>query len=217
MKHFKKFGHLRCYHTIEVDSVSFDRIEADPRFTADDSEYKPLYFWLGERLGFYPIFMAIGNPDVTEINQEAIRTTGYANQFGRTIGEEWTPEHGDRKIRRQKGEFPNYAMLVFPLSAIDERVVFNDYSQWEDCHGAIWNDMHIPHSTRTGLFHKSWSRSKWLRHAHCGSTTVQLCVPAMDMRQACEVWVRNRPTKKRLEAMGFRNVVVKRLSLSQCD
>jgi hypothetical protein len=76
---------------------------------------------------------------------------------------------------------------------------------------ATMNDQKPWRSEYRGVFKRSWSRTDWLRKAHKEACAVQVLVPKLDLRKACEVWVRNHATRGKLESMGFTNVIVKRL------
>jgi len=136
-------------------------------------------------------------------NLHAERLTGYSNQWAQVIG--WD-KNGN--IRRAKGEFPNFAMFKYRTDDIQE-VVFTDYDYWCCC---LNSDEPEPYYVRR-LFKRSWSRHDWLRFAERDPFGVQLLVPKLDLRKACEVWVRNEASRRKLVAMGFTNVIVKRLQI----
>ncbi|MBF0208608.1 MAG: hypothetical protein HQK53_17175 [Oligoflexia bacterium] len=64
------------------------------------------------------------------------------------------------------------------------------------------------------LLKPSWIRNDWITKANKHPESVQVLVPKLDLRLADSVMVRNETTKKELEAMGFKNVIVARLKLS---
>jgi hypothetical protein len=177
------------------DQISYAEIKADKKYT-EDEDFRRSFEWLEKRIGFYPIFMACGN-------EQAEGLTGYANQWASVIG--WD-RNGN--IRRSKGEFPNFAMLVFRTEDVQE-AVFTDYDYWCGC---LNSDEPEPYIVRR-LFKRSWSRNDWFRFASRDPCGVQVLVPKLDTRKACEIWVRNQASRKKLLDMGFTNVIVKRLPI----
>lgn len=198
-----KYAHLRAYHVMPLDFVSFTEFDADSE-RSEDADFRKAYHWLEKRVGFYPLFLGFGNAD-------AERLTGYSNQWAVNIG----TEHRDGKlvnILRKKGEFPNHVLFVFDLESLSAPV-FTDYMYWCCILNYCINDDEPMRSFVRGLFRKSFGRTDWLRLASRKPCDVQVVVPKLDLRKACEVWVRNKATKAKLEAMGFENVVVKRLPI----
>ncbi len=189
------------YHVIEFAAVS--RSVLQPQLEFSDSDWIPAYQWLEKEIGFYPLFLAVGDGDAAYV-------TGYQNQWrvhigGNMVDGKYVPK------KRKAGEFPNFVLLAFPQSALQG--CFTDYPWWNIvltdvlCQRAIGPGLH------RYLFKKSWSRSKWLRTANRDGSAVQLLVPELDLSKAAFVWARNKKSAQALRDMGFENVSVKRLKL----
>jgi hypothetical protein len=96
-----------------------------------DPDFLPSCDWVEEQPGFFPLFPAAGTLDTIAW------MTGY--QDTRRV---WTGgifvEGRYRKIYRQKGEFPNPALLSFDTV----EGVFMDYDYWHSVLGRMheWQD-----------------------------------------------------------------------------
>ncbi len=192
-----------CYISMPLDRVEFGQVSPD-RFEDDPFEGRGA-LWLQDKIGFYPQVLYFADS-----NQMAADYSGYSQQWRR-----WWHDFGsdDRpaKVHAQKGNPRNQVLAVFKLSAL-ERPVFIDDEQY--CH--VLNDVgnHRPIKgvqLEQRIFKRSWKTSDWLRLARQEPISVSTLVPHVDLREAVELWVRNKATKRSLEAMGFHNVCVKRL------
>jgi hypothetical protein len=194
---------LTAYHCIPLDQVVADTIVADAKYTEDDTD-RSSYTWLAGQVGFYPIFLALGNKNI-------IWMTRYNCQFGRP-GPKWVYRVGEDKPVRVVAEKPrhtfNYVLFEFPLSALAERLVFTDYSYWCTINGDFASAKRNPVWVKR-TFKRSWSRRRWLEYATSGEN-VQLIVPDLDLRLCQRVWVRNERTRNKLARMGFENIGIKR-------
>ncbi len=200
-----RYANVRYYHCMPFDFVSFAEIDADPERTEDEG-CRLAFRFLEQQIGFYPIFLACGEQNASVI-------TGYSDQWRVVTG---TKREAGRFVntQRKRGEFPNFVMMVFELDAISEPV-FTSYHWWCRCLNACMNDFHPSQSEIRGLFRRSLSRSDWLRLASRQTCDVQVIAPRLDLRKACEIWVRNHSTAKAMEALGFENLVVKRLPIAE--
>ncbi|MBK7747820.1 MAG: hypothetical protein IPP57_08705 [Candidatus Obscuribacter sp.] len=192
---------VKCFHSMSLSQVTFDRMVADPKYS--DSDYLPAYRWAETRLGFFPLFLAVGT-------DESIGMTGYSNQWRRFLGNERDASGALNKVYRKRGEYPSNVLFVFDSEDIAE-AVFTDYMAWHLVLNETMNGGTVSERYASMVLKRSWSRARWLlyswRHAH----SVQALVPALDLRQAKAVWVRNEKARRKLVAMGFANVQVKRL------
>ncbi|HMW91213.1 MAG TPA: hypothetical protein PLC15_11415 [Candidatus Obscuribacter sp.] len=202
---------VRLYHCMPLSGVSYGVLLPDPAFS--DTDFLPAYRWAEERLGFFPLFLAVGP-------EEAVSMTGYVNQWQRYIGTERKDDGTIANVYRRKGEFPNNVLFVFGKEAVAaHEAVFTDYMAWHIVLNETMNQ-HL-HEAKIGvqavrsLFKKSWSMARWYNHSRKALHDVQLLVPRLDLRQAQEVWVRNKSTARKLKAMGFANVKVKRLPVER--
>jgi hypothetical protein len=197
---------LTAYHCIPLEQVVFDLIVADPKYTNDDTDCSS-YTWLAGQVGFYPIFVALGNKDI-------IGMTRYHCQFSKP-GPKWEYRIGENKPVRIVAEKPrlsfNYVLFEFPLSALSDRVVFTDYSYWCTINGDFADTERNPVSVKR-TFKRSWSRRRWLEYASAPgwNWNVQPIVPVLDLRLCKRVWVRNERTRNKVERMGFQNIGIKR-------
>jgi hypothetical protein len=183
--------------------VSYSALEADVKHTDDPGSAKA-FSWLADEIGFYPHFLSYGN-------EEAEALTGYTNQWARImsgsmVNGEW------KNVLRKKGENWNTVLFQFELEALADPV-FTDYDWWCRCKDAVENGGQPWRREYKRCFRRTWSKRDWLRRAHKKPCDVQVLVSVIDLRKACEVWVRNKATQKKLVDMGFSNVIVKRLPI----
>lgn len=167
-----------------------------------DAHYHNAYLWIQQRVGFYPLFLAVG------ITLEDLKMTGYQNQWRKLLS--YGP---NGKIYRQKDESPNDALFSFYQKPKDG--IYMDYIQWHLVLNSAHNNYQTPNHYERSIFKPHLSDSKWLEKAKKHPHSVQLVVPSLDLTEANCVWVRNKDTKILFEKLGFTNVVVKRLKLEQ--
>ncbi len=172
----------------------------------DDDFHSALWFdaayrWAAERLGFWPVFLAVGGDD------EDRRMTGYQDQWRRwraTEGEEQRPP----------------SRVLFSWRKHPPGIVFMDFAAWH----IVLNLVEFPAKEAHGrslrplseweerqLWKRSWRAADWVRRAR--TTAVQAVVPTLDLRTADELWCRNQADRKHLVDLGFApgTVSVKRL------
>jgi len=185
-----------------LDQVSFGEIVADPKYSTDEY-FARSYRWLLRKIGFWPHFFAVGN-------DESVGLTGYDNQWRVYLGNDWSADGTTKRVYRRKGEAPNNVLLVYPFDALPSPV-FSDYGNWHIVLNTDVDNEELSDRVCRLVLRPSWSATDWLRHASRNPCDIQMVVPSFDTRKACEVWVRNQATRRKLERMGFRNVIVKRL------
>lgn len=189
------------YHAIDLEAVS--RSVLRPQVEFSDSEWVSAYRWLEKEIGFYPLFLAVGD-------ESAAYVTGYQNQWRVHIGGSII-DGNYVASKRKAGEFPNVALLAFRQG--DIQGCFTDYQWWNIVLTDVLCGRPIGPALYRYLFKKSWSRSKWLRTANGDGHLVQMLVPELDLSKAAFLWARNEKSAEALRAMGFENVSVKRLKL----
>ncbi len=177
----------------------------------DALHFDTCYRWLEERLGFWPIFLAVGPED-------AIGMTGYQHNWRRVVR-----SSREGRILRKPGESPDVVLFVWktPLPGI----VYSDYGDWHWILNSVEFDRENPHIARLTaipprvekmVFHPSWPPSRWLRASmDPNGDAVQGLVPALDLRTADEVWCRREASRRALIRMGFRpeRVLVQRVTV----
>ena len=197
---------LLYHHCIPVSQVVYQRIFADRSFT--DQDFKDAVSWLERKVGFYPLFLAVGSAE------EDIRMTGYHIQWARIAGTEITGKAPDghntwKHMLKKSGEHENYALFSF--EHVDG--IFTDYDYWH----CVLNSSHcnylIPQYIQQRIFKPSWKPAGWFRKAEDHPHTVQLVSESLDLPDAKRVWVRNKEAKRYLQSLGFSNVEVHRISL----
>jgi len=147
---------------------------------------EPAYDWLAERIGFYPLFLAVG--DVEKVS----RITGYDDQFRR--------KHRPRRLRNK---------VLFSFADLPEPVRFQDYDAWHFTIGGAMElgthhrEVVVPPYWERLILKRSYRRSDWLRLARRHPGSVQATVPQLDLRRADRIWCRNKDTARRLARMGF--------------
>jgi len=196
---------LKYHHSMDLENIIYGEIKAHPKYT-EDKDYKKAYLWLEKQIGFYPLFLAVGE------TEDDIRITGYQGQWAVNIGSKIVGRRKNgtyisKNILRKKGEFPNYVLFSFK----EVEGVFIDYDYWHFALSAAFNNEEITDYEKKLIFKKSWPKSKWLRKTKNKPGTVQLVTSKLYLPDAQRIWVRNKATKKQVEEMGFNNVEVKRL------
>lgn len=61
------------HHTRNLAGVRYGVVQANPKYS--DPDLLPAYQWLEQQVGFFPLFVAVGDSD------EARWDTGYQNQW----------------------------------------------------------------------------------------------------------------------------------------
>lgn len=211
---------LVYHHCTPYNQVKNEPIYGDPAFTSLDDDCPSwressvyAFRWLEERVGFYPLFLAVG------ATEDDIRMTGYQNQWRRVAS---YSKAGNEYVK--PGEFKNNVLFSFR----HVNGVFTDYMIWNIIYGSLINVLNfkddpefqkelMEEANRPFLsklmFKKSYSRADWLRFARKNPHHVQLLAPRLDLRAADRVWVRNEWTAEVLRRRGFKNVETKRLSV----
>jgi hypothetical protein len=175
------------------------RVDFDARM---DLTFHAAYGWVAERVGFWPVFLAVGSGD------EARHMTGYQDQWRRwrtTDGEETRPK----------------SRVLFSWCHPPPAIVFMDFDAWHIVLNAVEFDgedvrdpwvRRLPSSAERRIWKRSWRAADWVRMAGRGVVSVQAVAPELDLRTADELWCRNRACAKRLADAGFdpSRVVVKR-------
>ena len=194
------------HHKRVLDSVVFGEVMASPAFA--DPDLKAEYSWLEKQVGFYPLFLAVGE------TEQDICMTGYNNNWRRVISSEIVGRDArgnciQKNILRAAGEFPNYVLFSFE----NVEGVFMDYINWHLVLNSSHNNYQMTEYEKRLIFKPSWTKSRWLRKATERPHTVQFVTERLCLPDAGRIWTHNSKTKLRLEKMGFRNVAVKQISV----
>ncbi len=98
------------HHARPLQACPYDEVRQTALLLEEDDEsFQAAYKWLEEHVGFYPLFMAVGN---TEYDLEM---TGYNRQFvRRLVGSKWTPK--EQRVYRKKVNFRMKCSFHFPMS-----------------------------------------------------------------------------------------------------
>lgn len=143
-----------------------------------DESYHTAFSWMETQVGFYPLFLAVGN------EQQALSMTGYQLQW--------------------KKSYQSNNSILFSFKEKPSNGVFNDWMYWSN---VILNsfipDHDISERDKKHLFKYSWPNSRWIREAKKDPLSVQLVVPKLDLTTADLISVRNNKTKTLLERRGF--------------
>ena len=191
---------LQYHHCMSLERVIFGEVKPNPEQA--DSDFKGAYSWLEKQVGFYPLFLAVGQ------SEEDVRMTGYQNQWRKLLV---ISKKGNEYV--QKGQFPNDVLFSF----MDVDGVFMDYDYWHLVLNASHKDYQMTDYEKRLVLKPSWPKSKWLRKARKNSHSVQLVVPSLFLPRAKRIWVRNQKTRKLVETIGFENVEVRRVLLEEPD
>jgi len=181
-----------------LESVVYGEIKAGRQYS--DKDFQHAYDWLEKEVGFYPLFLAVGN------TIDDIRMTRYDSQWGKII---YTVSKGNRSrnILRKAGEFPNY--VLFSYENVDG--VFTDFDAWHIVLGG--NPEKVTEYQKKLIFKYSYKKSDWLRKARREPGYVQLVTPSLNLPDSDRIWVRNKKTKQYLEEMGLENIEVKSIKV----
>jgi len=168
-----------------------------------DPDFLPAYEWVEERLGFFPLFLAVGTLE------DVIWMTGYQDNWRVVTGSE-PAGGGYRRICRKKGEFPNLALLSFE----SVEGVFMDYDYWHIALNACMNGSVVSRKEESWIFKPSWTKSRWRRASLAGTHSVQFVAPALPLTESREIRVRNALTRRLIQGLGFENVRVSRIPVN---
>lgn len=218
---------LIFHHCIPLNKLTFGEIVPHHTHTREkirdefDEFYVRTFQWWERRVGFYPLFFAVGK------TEEDIRMTGYQNQFNRILESRMEKIGEGKKVTLPDGRTYNKGVFkritkLRPAGDIDNRVllsfrnvdgIFTDYNAWHMALNGAGNKGEWDATDREfrQIIKPCYNRARWLRLAKAKPHLVQLLAPKCDLRTAARVWVRNQDTKRAVEAMGFQNVKVKRL------
>lgn len=186
------------HHNRGLAGVRYGVIKPNPKYS--DPEFLPAYRWLEQQIGFFPLFVAVGD------SSEALLQTGYQDQWRVLLG-----YNGNNRvpIHRRKGEFPTEVLFSF----VNLHGSFLDSDWWTVALSNILGSVPVERQMQKYLLKRSWSRSRWLRKAEEAPGSVELVMPLLDLSQASRIWVRNQKTLRTLSAMGFARVEVQRMLL----
>ena len=176
------------HHSRTLDSVVFGEVKASHKYT---NKYdKAAYSWLADNVGFYPLFLAVGQ------REDDLWRTEYDRQFK----------------RYEKGKYPNEVLFSFR----HVQGVFMDAEYWNIQLMTNFAEESPTQRDYRWTLKPQWHNDpdKWLRLANrSDSRGVDLVVPSLYLPDALRVWVRNKPTKTLLEELGFTNVEVRRIKV----
>jgi len=192
------------HHARPLNSVVFDIVKpVSPLNYQSDKEaqfFDRAYKWLEGKLGFYPMFLAVGKTD------EDKGMTGYQNQWRKLLA--LSKNH---RTYRQKGDIEN--KVLFSFDTMPPNGVFVDYDNWHIVLNSSDRPQEIEKHT-SSIFRPSWIKNDWISYSNRKPYSVQLIVPSLDLRTASEVLVRNKETQRDLVKLGFNNVKVARLPVN---
>lgn len=177
---------LLYHHCRPLEAVVYDIVKPDKKFA--DEYFVKSYEWVEEKVGFYPLFLGVGNG-----RWVTYYVTGYdAN---------WRKKLVDQP--------PSRNHVLFSFENLEG--IFMDFSYWHIAMNATMNSEKVRAVEEARLFKRSWTKAKWLKKALKEDGEVQLVTPTLDLRLAEKVYCRNKATQKQLRELGFENVVVKRV------
>lgn len=213
-------GGLRFHHARDLAGVDhavvshapLSRLLPEPDCSdgcdPDDDFHTALWFdaaygWIAERLGFWPIFLAVGDDD------EDRRMTGYQDQWQRR-------RVGDGEVQRPASR------VLLSWREPPTGVVFMDFNAWHMVLNSVEPAPGERHRLRVRplsawqerqVWKPSCRTSDWLRGAR-RNLSVQAVVGELDLRTADELWCRDQHARQHLIALGFapEAVSVRRLS-----
>jgi hypothetical protein len=197
------------YHAIPFKKIRYGVLKANPAYS--DKFYQRAYYWLEQHLGFYPLFLAVGNDTSTPYEM-----TGFnANFKTRVCG------YSERKQKpvncRNPDTLPNMVLFRFERSDI-ETLHYQDYDAWHgilntycyDATEAEWSSsksIRLVRRLTPIIFKPDWQESEWLQKANKTPGTVQAVTAFLDLRRATRIYCKNRKTIDHLRNLGFTSMV----------
>jgi hypothetical protein len=211
-----RYDHARSLHHVrhgivgpvrKTDVLPAPACAADDRCDRFDEWHDALhmeaaYAWLAREVGFWPLFLAVGESD------DDRRMTGYQNQWSRSPY--WAPPGRPRNL------------VLFSWRQPPAGVVHCCYDHWHIVLNGV-RSCGGPHDLRVELddprttswvMHRSWSQADWLRYGRRWPGQVQAVAPMLDLATADLVWAPSERAARTLEAMGFPRVDVRRLRVA---
>jgi len=183
---------MEFHHARILADVRYGIVRAAPgEGLADEHQrdFEAAYAWLERRLGFWPLFLAVGGSDADR------RMTGYQDQWRKPL----------------PGEQTQPSRVLFSWAHAPPGAVLMDFDAWHIVLNSVERVPGDPEARRVqeigvaserALWKRSWSLADWLRAARRGAP-VQAVVPELDLRSAAEVWCRNREERRALVRLGF--------------
>jgi hypothetical protein len=171
----------------------------------DALHFEACYRWLAQRVGFWPLWLAVGADD------EDRRMSGYHTQFRkRAPGEERS-----NSVLFSWTQPPSAALRY--LCYEHWYIVLNSVYYEGDCgcvDGAHPQAAWVSAQIEEWVMHPRRQPRAWLRAAAREPHSVQAVAPMLDLRSADSVWCRNQSVARDLIRMGFarERVRVQRMS-----
>ncbi len=185
----KNDGDIGFYHARPMAFVTHGEVRQSKGH--EDLHFKPTYEWLAKKLGFYSLFLAVGKPE------DAIRITGYPNQFSRSWSAAMSSESHNNVL---------FGYDSLPLAR------FSDYDNWHIILNSVIypsDGLHPPYLSEISdhvsrlVLKPSWKPSDWLRAVRNGTTNVQAHVETLNLAEADVIWCRSQSSKRELIKRDF--------------
>ena len=185
---------LLYHYCRSLEHIIYGEIKPNPKLS--DQDFIGAYRWLEKEVGFYPMFLSVGN------SIDDLWITGYDNNWKKAIGTKnvgrtKTGRYIQKNILRKKGEFPNEVLFSFE----NVEGVFNDYDYWHFVLNADYKNYEISDYITRRILKRSWSKSKWIKQAISDPGSVQLVTPKLYLPNTKRIWFRNKKTNKQLKSM----------------
>lgn len=197
------------YHSIPLKNIRYGWLTAHPRYS--DKSFQNAYLWLERYIGYYPLFLAVGNDATTPYEMTGFnanfktRITGYGKKQQKPVN------------CRNPDPLPNMVLFRFERSAF-ETLHYQDYDAWYgilttygfDATEEEWNSpQRIRFIRRLSpvIFKHQWSEELWLEKVRKKPGTVQAITPAVDLRLASRIYCKNRKTMEYLRRLGFQSLI----------
>lgn len=166
-------------------------------------ELEAAYRWMEEKVGFWPLFFAVGD-------EEVIGLTGW---------EETPPAMRTDVTGATDPMTANDARILFAWYTAPPGLIYTRYDAWCSVLNAIQIGVDRPHKCFIGqipeeevraIFEPSLTESEWIACAVDPSCpfSVQGIVPEIDLGTADEVWCSDAASRNRLVQLGFDATVV---------
>lgn len=193
-------------HGMNLEQVKYGPIISGPEYANSDYQLSA-YLWLQKELGFYPIFLGVGD-------ERAVYQTGYHFNWQRKFlsGYDASGKPLYQKISKERR--PHRVVFFFPLET--HQVVFTAYPEaWHNVirHVAQHSDLPLQPDMLHQLFCPQFNYEQWLDLAMGSPMKLQAVTGKLDLTTAVMIWVSNKKARQQLEALGFKNVIVKRIKV----
>lgn len=204
------------FHAMPLNRVCFERVVPNPRFS--DTDFKPMYRWLEQQLGYYPFFLAMA-----EDTDTIYTMTGFNASF-KTRESVYNRKRDKLVSCRNLKKRPHQVLFRFKRDSLTE-LHHQDFDAWNiiiNLHHSLQSELtKAPNLERRLklwkriLLKPGWSDKQWFQKCLSDIHSVQATTPELDLRKAEAVYCKSRKAQRHLQSLGFQNVILYRVKRYQ--